>query len=212
MIVNLVIIGILLLFLIIGFVKGFVKQLFGFVGGILSFVLAAMFCGQIVDMLAGTEVFDKVKEFFMSLFPVAEEATIESLNLPEFILNLVKSFMEANAEATLAESVAVALTKLSLMFGAYVAIVIVVKLVAAILSAIFGAIFKKDVLGVINKLLGALVGVIGGVLVVCGILFIMELLQITQIEVVSEYLSSSELAQLLMQYNVYTILFSMITV
>ena len=178
MVVNLIILGILLVFLIVGIVKGFIKQLFGFIGGILSFVLAAIFCEKLVDMVAGTEVFDKVKEFFMSLFPVAEDATIESLNLPEFIVNLIKSFMESNAEASLAESVATSLTRLTFMFAAFILIVIAVKLVSWLLSLIFGAIFKKDALGAVNRILGGVVGLIKGAIVISAILFLMQVLQI----------------------------------
>lgn len=213
MIFNLIIIGIIVVFLFIGFIKGFFSELLGIVGSVLSIVLAAVFCNALADFLIDkTEIFDWLKNGIASVFP-SDISSIEGLNLPEFIVNLINSYLSSDDGITLAEAISTTISKLIISFASFFIILLAVKLVVFILSKVLKALADSiKVIGVTNRLLGALLGIIKGLLIVCGALYLIEIIPFEFLNGVRELADQSVLAQFFIKYNIYVLIFAIIRI
>lgn len=213
MIFNLIIIGIIVVFLFIGFIKGFFSELLGIVGSVLSIVLAAVFCNALADFLIDkTEIFDWLKNGIASVFP-SDISSIEGLNLPEFIVNLINSYLSSDDGITLAEAISTTISKLIISFASFFIILLAVKLVVFILSKVLKALADSiKVIGVTNRLLGALLGIIKGLLIVCGALYLIEIIPFEFMNGVRELVDQSVLAQFFIKYNIYVLIFAIIRI
>ncbi|MBR1891136.1 MAG: CvpA family protein [Clostridia bacterium] len=213
MIFNLIIIGVIVVFLFIGFIKGFFSELLGIVGSVLSIVLAAVFCNALADFLIDkTEIFDWLKNGIASVFP-SDISSIEGLNLPEFIVNLINSYLSSDDGITLAEAISTTISKLIISFASFFIILLAVKLVVLILSKVLKALADSiKVIGVTNRLLGALLGIIKGLLIVCGALYLIEIIPFEFLNGVRELVDQSVLAQFFIKYNIYVLIFAIIRI
>ena len=213
MIFNLIIIGIIVVFLFIGFIKGFFSELLGIVGSVLSIVLAAVFCNALADFLIDkTEIFDWLKNGIASVFP-SDISSIEGLNLPEFIVNLINSYLSSDDGITLAEAISTTISKLIISFASFFIILLAVKLAVFILSKVLKALADSiKVIGVTNRLLGALLGIIKGLLIVCGALYLIEIIPFEFLNGVRELADQSVLAQFFIKYNIYVLIFAIIRI
>ena len=213
MIFNLIIIGIIVVFLFIGFIKGFFSELLGIVGSVLSIVLAAVFCNALADFLIDkTEIFDWLKNGIASVFP-SDISSVEGLNLPEFMVNLINSYLSSDDGITLAEAISTTISKLIISFASFFIILLAVKLVVFILSKVLKALADSiKVIGVTNRLLGALLGIIKGLLIVCGALYLIEIIPFEFLNGVRELADQSVLAQFFIKYNIYVLIFAIIRI
>ena len=210
MIVSLVILGLFLIFIIVGLVKGFFRQLFGFIGTIASFVLAALFCGKLVDYLvANTDFYVSVKGFFESFLHIDPSATMESLDLPDFIRTFVEQYL-AECGGELSEALSSSLARLTLLFGSFLAIALAVKIVCFILGKIFNSIAKSfSLVNAVNRALGAVLGLVKGYLFVCAVLFLIELIPFEFMNAIKEQIALSPVASVILSFNVYGLIFSL---
>lgn len=207
MIVNLVIVALLLLFMIFGIVKGFLKQVLSIAGTVLAFVLAAMFCNTIVDLIKNnTGVYTAIYEWLKGIVPNIDPSVIETY--PAFLQEIFAPIL--NEAAAAAETVADTLTRLILSFGVFLVIVLIVKIVVLIVGSILKAIVKAAALGGLDRFLGAIVGLAKGLLFVSALLFITEILIIPISEEVAAQIDQSVLAKIILDLNIYGWIFKLI--
>ena len=207
MIINLVIIGLLIIFVIVGFIKGFIKQLLGIAGTILALVLAALFCRPLVDIVRyNTPVFSGLQDWISGILPSIDKSVIESY--PAFLQNIFAPILEDSATAI--ETVSESLTVIILSAAAFVLISVVVRIVVFVLGKLLSAIINKTPLSAINRLLGAAVGFAKGVLFISALLFIAEVTIVPLVPSVAEAVDKSVIAKMLMDFNVYGLIFKLV--
>ena len=85
-----------------------------------------------------------------------------------------------------------------------------VKLIFIILALVLKNVIRKTFLGVVDKLLGAVLGLIKGLLFVSALLFFAEIALVPTIPSVAQAVEQSALAKLLMDFNIYGLIFKWI--
>ena len=170
MILNLIIVGLFIIFIVIGFVKGFIKQLLGIAGTILAIVLAVMFCKPTVELLKNTTpVYAGLHDWIAGILPSIDKSTIESY--PVFLQNIFAPILNDSAQAI--ETVSDTLTTIILSAAVFVVISLLVKILVFVLVKILHAIISKTPLSAINRIIGAGVGLIKGLLFVSALLYVL---------------------------------------
>lgn len=203
-IVDIVVILVLVGF---GFVcarRGFIECFFGFITTIVALLLAFFLTDVIVLATGGVfgletsmasgfeETFLKIKGFDIDLSNTGLEAEMAEKNLPKFLIDLI---IENYGNEDLAEGTTVALlaattlSSLAVNFIVWVVLFIAAKLLMLLLKGILNALADRlTLVGVVNIVLGAAVGLFEAFVIVCIVLFI---LTIIPGEAITSYLSNS---------------------
>lgn len=218
--VDIVIWAILLIYGIIGIVKGFVKELLGFVGTTVSFVVAAIFCVNIANFIMGKTTWDEsLCSLIASNFPNDEVALsdlpskITELNIPSFLSTPIVDYAASlNTDPVVVSSVIGGTAAKYIMIAAsFLAVVIAIKLACTIIGKIMKAIGRVlPTIKLVDRMLGLLLGAIKGAVFVCGILYMLELLPISQLDFLREEVASSAIASFLSKYNLFVWISSLI--
>jgi len=197
--ITLVYAAILIIFLIIGYVRGFSKVLLAFVGTLASFIISfflakpignALF-NQFGSGLTGTidnAIVSKIPELGQ---PIAENASdilktyLTQLGIPEAFQNMLSPKIlalipEGATDIVLSTYIATSVSSLVFLIGTYIVLFIVLMIVFAILKVIFGKLVKTfKVVHTIDKLLGMLVMACVAVIIIAvisyGLTFVVSL-------------------------------------
>ena len=203
-IVDIVVILVLIGF---GFVcarRGFIDCFFGFITTIAALLVAFLLTDVIVlatgglfgleSSMAGNfeETFLKIKGFDIDLSNSGLEMEMAEKNLPKFLIDLIiKNYgnEELAVGTTLALLAATTLSSLAVNFIVWVVLFIAAKLVMILLRGILNALADRlTIVGVLNTVLGAAVGLFEAFVIVCVVLFLLSLFPI---ESITSYLSNS---------------------
>ena len=182
----------LLIFAIICAKRGFVTCFFGFVSTLAALILAFALAKPIVNLTDGlfglqelfgekfTAAFSKLAGFNIDISGHGVEAALADKNLPAILGNLaVSEFGNGTLAAgtTLGMVVGSTTSRLTVTVISFIAIFIIVKLVLLLLKNIFNAIVEKlTIFNILDGFLGALVGILQGVIIVCLILSILAII------------------------------------
>ena len=217
---DLVIGVILLIYGIIGIVKGFFKELLGFIGTTVSLVIAALFCVKLATLIIENTAWDdSLATLIAGNFPNDEVAIsalpdiLSSLNIPFFLNTPIIDYATSLNTETVVVSAVIGGTaaKYIMIAASFLAIVLAVKIVCAIIGALMKALENAlPPLKHFNRLLGLLLGVVKGAVFVCGLLYLLELIPISQLDFLREEVASSALATFLSQNNLFVWLTSLI--
>lgn len=207
MVLNLIIIALFIVFLIYGIIKGFIGQLFGFIGTVAAFIVAALLCGTVVNIVkANTAIDESLQSAISGVLPNIDQSVIAGY--PAFLQAIFAPILDGSASAV--DTVAATLTNLIMSIVAFLIIVALIKLVFIILASVLKNVIRKTFLGVIDKLLGAVLGLIKGLLFVSSVLFVVEIALVPTIPSVAEAVEQSAIAKFLMDFNIYGLIFKMI--
>lgn len=207
---DIILIVFLLVFAIIGFFKGLTNYLLGFIGTVAAFFLAFLFCDDIVRLLEPTGFYGGIKSFFQSIFPPENVTSLEALGLPDFIQNIVLKLSEITPDFNISEAVSSALTNLLLSFASFILILLIVKLICFVLKKVFNVLNELPLIGITNKLLGCVVGLINGALIICAVIYLISVLQISALDSARQAIAQSNVASFLLKYNIYVLIFAVI--
>lgn len=182
----------LLLMFLIGFSKGFIKQILSIANWFASLILAVLFVKPFSGLMAKTTLQTTINEKVISwivskgaIFQIPydssngnaqiSEAISEGLKLPKFIADIIAKGINFDVPdgTTLADILGPAIGSLIMtvisFFIIFIGSLIVIKIVISILDLVF----DKGVLGLVNRLLGASLGLVKGlILVSLAMLFI----------------------------------------
>lgn len=187
---DFIIIGIVLLSLLIGFKKGFFKQLMGFAAILLAVLGARLLTPLTANFVATTAINqtidDKIVNWLeakngifttvMTADPTAEELeqAMTETGLPGFIVNAIAKYFNIEVPVgeskTFAQLLSPEITRIIVVVISFIALIIVLWLVFFILAKILNKLFSSGVLGVLNRLLGGGLGLVKSVLTVSLIL------------------------------------------
>ena len=200
--VDIVVLVFIVLFTLRCAKKGFVDCLFGFISGIASIVIAFSFASLAVSLTGGlfgiqaslqtnlTEAFSQLNGFNIPLDPNVDLVELlATQDMSQIMVNLIVqnwTGVEIPAGHTIAMMVGETVAEFATLLTAGVALFIIARIVFAILRKFFNFVASAGILGTLNKLLGACIGLVESVLIVSILVAILAL-----VPPMMEFLNSS---------------------
>lgn len=188
-IVDIAAIVIILIMAIVSGVKGFMKCLIGFIGTVMSIVLALLFCKAVSSFFQNqfgwlSSLSDFFCERFSSLdafnVPISDASELTDMNVPAFIVSVVIEAFSSSPipeGATAAELIAPVLAQYLLNIISFAIIFLLIKLICFILNKTLGEVVRGiPLVRSVNALLGFLVGAVEAVLLICAVLAVISLI------------------------------------
>lgn len=188
-ITDIVLVALLLIFVIIGFCRGFVKQIFGLLSSIIAFLVAYFLCAPLANMLNSTfgwtdslansisGIFTGNEIFTMKLSAQNIQTAITQAGLPQFVADIaVNSLGSVIADLSIAEYLSALMAKYIMIAGCYAVLWIVARLLLTVVKHILLKIVSLPVLNSINRILGLFVGLLEGVILVYVVIFIIGII------------------------------------
>lgn len=227
-IVDIVVAVLMLLFVIIGAKRGFLKSLIKVFGTILSLLFAALFCGAFAKFLENsfsfvTTVGDKLggvlskifgEEFMNTSISSATEQFLADNNIPAWLINVILPAIQslgANSDATLAQIVCP-------VFGYYIALIlsfiilfILFKLVFFLLSKIVSGLRKIAIVGIADSLLGAVFGIIEAIITISLIIMVIKVVPLSFLQDVVIAIEESAIANFINKLNIFELIINVIS-
>ncbi len=227
-IVDLVALGLIVLFCVWGLIRGFVKVFISIFGRILSLLLAVLLCSSMAVFLS--ETFGLTNTIASWLMGVVSnifgdelanttllEATESSLNNFSISSWLVKIILEAKNSGDIAQT-----TTLNQIISPALAHYIVLVISAVILYIIFRIIFfivgeivsklhKIKLIGSVDKSLGAVLGLIWGIISVQVIVFVINVIPLGFFQEISVAIDQSAVTSFISSINLFGFIISSIT-
>lgn len=221
---DLAVAGVLIIFLIVGLVRGFVSQFFGLIGSLAAFILASLLCGTVVRFLNGTfGLADKLSQTIATGFGSAEwlkfsineeniRTACSEMALPDFIANFVVN-QAANAGGSyenLGAYISGALANLIISGITYIVLYFVLKLLIFLLKKLLEKLVTLPGLNVANRILGCALGLIKGLIVIYVLLFFISIIPAGEgvITSVKQAVDESKLTAFLAEKNLFALLIS----
>lgn len=203
-----------------GFIKGFSKMFVKFLGGIVSLVLAIVLCSKCAELL--NDKFNLINALSnvlkSSLSGIFGEDTLNltlgelqtngvtNVSGPAFILNLLVGLVDkgVSLKTTVGDAIApMCAYYLSVALG-FIICYVLLKILFAIVGSILNKIVKLAMLGMIDRLLGLVLGAIKGFITCYILLLIANFLPIPQL---TEWLGTSSLAGIITSVNLAGLVF-----
>lgn len=207
--VDITVLVIVVLSVFFGFKKGFLQTVTGLAALVLSLVIAVTVYPYAEAYMRKTPVYQTVYDKTASLLTVPEEETgrlsdygTGKLNLPRDFTNNMQDKIDTASGAvseSIAETVAGAAVKIISMLTVF----LIVRFLLAIITSVAGLIKKLPVIGWGDSLLGALFGLLRGLLIVYVLLAFAAFLSTMSPEgSVSRAIKYSEFAKVMYNDNV----------
>ncbi|MBP5308755.1 MAG: CvpA family protein [Clostridia bacterium] len=194
-----ILILILLLSVAIGAKKGFLGVIVGFLGGVITIVLATMLCKPVAALIGDSFGLRPVlQNYFGGAFNFSAEVyttpvkdltseqisnAIQGLNLPAFlndaIANLIHSKIEASniaADVTLQMMIVDGITGAALTAIAWFSLFVLMIIIFSIIKHFVKAFNNIPIIGPVNKLLGAVLCLVIAVFVICVLMYLFVLM------------------------------------
>ncbi len=220
--VDIVICILLLIYIIVGWKKGFLSQIISLVAGIASIIIAYCLCDDLLKLIstkfdALTPLTDKLTSLFAKNSVLAAEfnpetfkSNLESLHVPEFIIKAVAKASEGIETTSLAAILAGVVAKYLLLIACFAVIFILCKIAFWILKKIAALFNKMVIIGTLDKILGLLLGAIKGLLLIYFVLFVINTLAPVSTWL-SQAIAESKVASFISKYNIFVYLFNYLT-
>ena len=183
--VDLVVLAVLLIALIVGLAKGFVRQIFSLLGGIAALIVAIFTCEYVAKFLSSSipsipEAISAQIDSLLGLDGVllqgTKEQIIESLSsttIPVFLHELIaNTIVDSVGELNLT----VMLTGYVMTAIAFIAVFLLSLIVFSILKKIFSALTNVGVLGAIDRILGMIFSIAVALAVLIVICIVLSLI------------------------------------
>ena len=215
-IVDLIVLLLLVLFGIIGYYKGFLREVISFLGLvgslIISFYAYQYFASFLNEFFGwGTQIANYVMEQITTISPsfaVDLGATVEELQtiisnsnvglVYQEVLKQIVAHADLSAGAvTVSAAVGVVVSGFAMMVISFILLFLMLRIVVFVLDKLFSRISRKSAVGVVNKWLGLGVGFLKGAAAVSIILVVTYLLcMIPSVgDIVTPYINDSFLTK-----------------
>lgn len=185
-----------------GYIKGFAKILISFLAFLLSLVIVFTLFDWVGDSFLKTEYggkfYNSVSTNVNSVLDTKDASKIEDA---PYISSLVKLLFgnKGNIDFTkLTEKIAVKTTKTLFNIPMIIITFLLVKLAFFLLKRFAGTVTRLPFVGFVDSLSGALLGLIIGILIICGLFFLCMFLQfVPSLSFLKEQLDSSAIILLI---------------
>ena len=175
---DLIIIGTLLLFMYLGYRRGFIRTVFSLVSFALSIILAAYLYPIVAEWLRGTPVFTALKGYIirtMGLEEVVHIHTIEligSLPVPDLLRRSLlthydrPNMFELLNVYTIEEYIAGFFAGMAINIIAMALVFIIVRLILGVISGMLDVVGRLPVIRTFNRGGGLILGLVQGVIII----------------------------------------------
>ena len=217
--VDIVLVAILALFMFVCAKKGFITCLFGFISTIAAVVLAFSFAGLAAEITGGlfgmesalseglTAAFSTFTGF--DVVPDPSVPLVDQLmsgDMSQMIANMIAENFETIPEGyTLGRLAGETVAEFAVILVSGIALFFIFKIVFVILKKFFNFIARDGLLGGLNRLLGAAVGLVEGLLVLCVAVSIMALFPDLM-----TFINSSLIMKFLLETNLLVVLITLV--
>ena len=185
-IIDVVALVILLIFIIVGLVKGFAQQVLSILGWVAAALVAFFTCKTLAEYVCDTfpVVVETVngwwsgllgEEFASVTSPEGLKLALESSNIPVFLHQTIIDAVGTEA-SNIVTTVSTTLTNWCLIAVSFIAIFLVAFLLFAIIKKIFSALTSIPAVKSVDKFLGFLLGVIKGLVFLLIVALILSLI------------------------------------
>jgi uncharacterized membrane protein required for colicin V production len=209
-------IGIIIVSMIIGGVRGIIMSVYGLLTTILSVFLAFKFSQPIKDLLVGTSFYnsihEKIENMVEALVPNLDSiedtivATINSLPFPDDIkLWLINGidFSQATTKAEAMGGLVVTITDFIIAIIIGIVLFILLIIIFKLLKGLIKKISDLPVIKQVDSIVGAIIGAASGVLLGYIICLVISGFQTTEVMIViHETIQESKLASVLYNNNI----------
>ncbi|HPJ76551.1 MAG TPA: CvpA family protein [Clostridia bacterium] len=210
-----ILIGIILVSMIIGGVRGIIMSVYGLLTTILSAFLAFKFAQPIRDLLVGTSFYinmhEKIENMVEALVPNLDSieetliATINSLPFPDDIkLWLINGidFSQATSQAEAMGGLVVTVTDLIIAIMVGLVLFLILIIIFKLLKGLIKKVCELPIIKQVDSIVGAIVGALSGVLLAYIICLIVSGFQASEVmNVIHENIQESKLASVLYNNN-----------
>ena len=203
-VIDSIVIIIFVIFMIIGFVKGFTKQTLSSFAWLFALCAATSLCKTLATMLMETTIsvdiqnvisnwlVKKCGEGVMQL-GVTEEAlsqTLSGLGIPYFIHPILTNTLNLNgvADVTMGVFLSYSITNYIFLVGGYIIIYLIVFLLIKLFAKIFGDAIKKSPFSFIDRILGMIWGTVKATFIISIAMLLLSLILNLPIESVNEWI------------------------
>ena len=214
-IADYILIGIVIVSIIIGGVRGIIMSVYGLLTTILSAFLAFKFAQPIRDLLVGTSFYnnihEKIEQMVESLVPNLDSiedtivATVNSLPFPDDIkLWLINGidFSQATTKAEAMGGLVVTVTDFIIAITIGIVLFILLIIIFKLLKGLIKKISDLPVIKQVDSIIGAIIGAVSGVLLGYIICLVISGFQTTEVmNVIHETIQESKLASILYNNN-----------
>lgn len=208
-VVDIVVIVILLLGILVGAKVGFIRKFLKAIKGIVGLVAGYFLCKPVSKVFSKNvepKVSDKLWQFlqtkgeaFTTTLPSdptyrrqALEQGVSEMKLPSSIGNKLIDRLMVTEEPTAGEAIAKILANLFMIILSFVIIYVLCLIIVGIISIIIKKLIgKRKALGTVDRLFGAIFGLVETAVIVCGIfLIVVPLLNSSFLSGVSDWISN----------------------
>ncbi|HPZ27690.1 MAG TPA: CvpA family protein [Bacilli bacterium] len=193
--IDLAIIALTLIFVLLGFFKGLVKGALSTANWLLSLVAPFILTKPVSRLLMKTAIYDRINEKVATWIaskgdafsqPFAYEGyreqlteAISELGLPKFLASLISdgiNIADAPEGLTLSEVLAPAFSNIIVTVLAVIMIIVFFMIVFKIIISLFSKLFEKGVLGFVNRILGAGLGLVKAFIMISVLMLLVSVL------------------------------------
>lgn len=222
--VDIAIIGIILLFAIVGLLKGFMKTLLSFAGVVLALVVAVLLTKPVVAALSGSNLETLIAEKVLTVlsgmgdlmtteipsYEVLVEVLSQSLpmSVAQSLAESVAGMIGSSADQTLAQLLTPGITNIFMNFIVFIALFVILMIVFAILKSIAKAFKSIKLIDFVDKILGFVLGAAMGVLFIYVVMMLLTLLTgVEGVDTLIDMIVSSSIGNVMYNHNLISILF-----
>lgn len=201
---------ILIIFAVIGTKRGFVRTLLHSASFFITIIVCFCFANPITSLILKSDMGASIKKsiYDLILSPVKEapEMLLRDMKLPEF---LIKGISESEPVIEIAETLSHNISNTVISVVVFILLFFVTKLALKILVKAMDLVTGLPILKQFNSFLGAIMGIITGVLWIYVILTIVAAFSfVPEMEVAIDFISNSEILSFLYKNNIVVGLFS----
>ena len=219
-ILDIVVIVALVLFALSDAKKGFIACVFGLVITIVAFVVAFFCASTVVEATGGIfGLQDLITTELQNVFTgelfqadatqAGLSAALAEAKIPTFLIEMISANgIDAPQGTTIAQYLAGEIAPFVTLVLTGIVLFIVCKIVLIFVEKILTSLVSKvSLLGAVNKLLGAVVGLIKGAIMVCFIFSVVSLLTLPEI---TEFIDQSLFVHIIYHENPINLLYALI--
>ena len=174
---DLIVIGIIVLFMYLGYRHGLIRTVFSLVSFVLAISLAIYLFPIVADWLTEISVYDALKDYIMRTMNLSDaaqyqsEEVIANLPLPDLIRGFLYEHNTPNVfellnVSTIEEYIAAYFARLAINIISKVAVFIIVKFTLSLLAGVLDLVARLPVIKQFNKGGGMLLGFTLGLIIV----------------------------------------------
>lgn len=220
-IADIAVIAIILIVASVTAARGFMKCLIGFVGTVLSVVLALLLCKAVSAFFQ--DLFGwltALSNFFAERLStidglnvvVSSTDQLSDFNVSQFIISAIASAFSGGEEipagTTMAQLMAPVLAQLLLNIISFLIVFILIKVICFILNKTLGeAVRQIPIVRSVNALLGFAIGIVEAVLFICGTL---SVIMFFPIDPLREFITSTAVLNFFYENNFAGMLFNLV--